>query len=361
MSVIKVGVVGCGDIARIRYFSSFKKLDDYELVGVYDWDAEVCRKTAEEYNAKAYNSLESFLKDEAIEAVVVATYHPSHADISIKALAAGKHVISEKPMCTSFDDALRIRDAVDAGNKIFMALPYDEYPRLKIAKKILQDGVIGKITSADSMFGHIGPLHAPWFFNKELAKWGVLADLGVYPISIMTYLFGSVKSVTGFAGSYFKERTSLKGEPIKVEVDDIASAVLKWEDNMTATFRSNWCTCSSKDLSIWDMKFFGFEGALYVNMSSKDFQVVVYSPKAEIPSAEKITYNDFYPCYNVQIPKTDNEHEPILLEFARAVRTGEKFPAAGSSVYRQLHVVEIIDKLYKSSATGKTMNLETKF
>ena len=359
MSAIKIGIVGCGDIANIRYFPSIKELDGFELAGIFDWDPEVSRNMSEKHQVKAYSSIESFLENNDMDAVVVCTYHPTHADTALKALAAGKHVLVEKPLCTSYADALKMKEAAEKSDKIFMALPFDEYPRLEIAKKILKDGTIGNVTSIDGMFAHIGPLHAPWFFNKKLAKWGVLADLGVYPISVLSHLFGCAKSVTGFVSSYCKERTSLKGEHIPVEVDDSATAVIKWKDNMTATFRSNWVTCSSKDLSVWDLKFFGNEGILWVNMSSKDYQLIVYSPKKEIPGAEKITYNDFYPCYNVPVPDTLNEHYPVLNGFAEAIRSGKKIPADGASIQRQLHVIEIIEKLYQSSEKGISMDLET--
>jgi len=360
MKVIKMGIIGCGDIANIRYFPSIKELDNFELAGIYDWDAKVSQEMAAKHSVKAYDSLEALLANADIDAVVVCTYHPSHAETALKALAAGKHVLVEKPLCTSYAAALKMKEAAEKSDLIFMALPYDEYPRLEMAKELLSNGTIGKITSVDGMFAHIGPLHAPWFFSKKLAKWGVLADLGVYPISVLSHLFGSAKAVTGFVSSYFNERTSLKGEHIPVEVEDCATAVIKWDDGKTATFRSNWVTCSSKDLSVWDLKFFGNEGILWVNMSSKEYQLVVYSPKKEIAGAEKITFNDFYPCYNIPVPDTGNEHYPVLNGFADAIFSGKKIPLKGASVQRQVHVVEIIEKLYQSSEKGVSLELETR-
>ena len=78
-----------------------------------------------------------------------------------------------------------------------MAMPNDAYPQIEKVKELIEQGVIGEVCAIDSVFAHHGPLCMPWFFDYEKAQWGVLADLGVYSISTLSYLFGPVARVYG--------------------------------------------------------------------------------------------------------------------------------------------------------------------
>jgi len=186
MVAIGVGVIGCGDIARIRYFPSIEALPQLKLAGVYSRTPAQCNDIVRRYGGKAHNALDSFLHDDDIEAVIITTPHPSHADLTIRALQAGKHVLTEKPMATSLVDASRVRKAADRSPNVFMALPYDDSAPMKEAKRLIQNGAIGRVSSADAVMAHQGPLHASWFFSRDMAEWGVLADLGIYIISQLT-------------------------------------------------------------------------------------------------------------------------------------------------------------------------------
>ena len=87
MKQIRVIVIGCGDLAHIRYFYALPKLTDiFQLKGVYDYNPAVCAKTAEEFNVKAYETLEDALAADDVDAAIIATFHPSHAEIAIKAM-----------------------------------------------------------------------------------------------------------------------------------------------------------------------------------------------------------------------------------------------------------------------------------
>ena len=161
---------------------------------------------------------------------MIATPHPSHAEIAIRSLEAGKHVLCEKPIATSVADASRILEAAERSRRVFIALPFDGSPPVEEAKRLLGAGAIGRVSSADAVLAHRGPKHAPWFFDREKAEWGVAADLGIYLVSQLTYLFGPAASVFGRVDTVFPERTSETGETIRVTVDDNVAAVVEWPD-----------------------------------------------------------------------------------------------------------------------------------
>ena len=179
-----------------------------------------------------------------IEAVVIATPHPTHADLAIRSLQAGKHVLVEKPMATSLADAVRIEEAAARSRRVFMALPFDRSPAVEEAKRLIELGAIGRVSMADAVLAHRGPTHAPWFFDARKAHWGVVADLGVYLISQLTYLFGPALTVRGKVGTIFPERQDQHGNPVAVTVDDNAAAILELPEGILGTIRANWCSPS---------------------------------------------------------------------------------------------------------------------
>lgn len=360
MRIIKCALAGCGDIARGRYFYSFEKMKDRtELIGVYDTDRERLHKTAEELRVKEYTSWEELLQDEEVEAVIVTSYHTTHARLVTEALNAGKHVLCEKPVATNLKDALMIKEASEKTSKILMALPNDAYTHIREVKKMIGQGLIGNVCAVDGVFAHQGPLHAPWFFDKSKAEWGVLADLGIYPISMLTYLFGPVDEVYGKTNIMQRERTSLKGEKFSPTVEDNAVAVMNWKDGKVATIRANWCTAADKDLCVWDFRIYGDKGIIYINMNDAQHRVIVYSPYQKVNDS-KITYAGFRDCYKIQVDMSDLNID-ILEEFAEAVDKNQKFPEDGCSITRQIHVVEIIEGVYASSEKGNAVKIHSTF
>lgn len=349
MGKIKIGVAGCGDLAHIRYFYALRHLkESFELIGVHDYNPEVCKRTAEEFGVRGYEKLEDMLAVQEMDAVIIATFHPSHAEIAIKSMKAGKHVLIEKPFATSSADAFAVGKAAKETKKMCMALPFEIYPNFVMAKKMIEDGTIGEVASADGVFAHHGPLHAPWFFDRERAQWGVLADLGIYPISVLMYLLGPAKYVTGKVGISEENRISLSGDPIHVTVEDNAAAILEWENGAVGTVRTNWCTATDKSGCLYYITIYGNKGIIYINMLTQE--LIVYSPYKEIENAKKINYLGFGESYLINVEAYD-DHCNILSAFHRAIETGV-IENDGCNLERQIHVIETIDKLYEASRTG---------
>ena len=360
MGKIRFGLIGCGNIAHIRYFYAFDNLDTIELAGIYDKDEEFLKATSKEIGVKAFASYGDMLNDPSIDAIIVTTYHPTHAELTIQALKAGKHVITEKPIATSVNDALLIKQAAAETDKIYMALPDDAYPPVEKVKTLLKQGVIGQVCSIDGYFGHHGPLHAPWFFDYDRAEWGVLADLGVYPISTLTYLFGPVGRVSGEISCLQKTRISEANETFTASVEDNIAALLAWPDGKFATIRSNWCTVGYKDDSIWDFRIYGSEGIIYLDMMLKSSEVVVYLPDKQPSEAKEIKHLGKNKCFQYSIGEADMSLD-LMNQFVEAIKKNQKMPDDGCSIVRQSHVIEIIDKIYQSAKAGKMLELTTRF
>ena len=158
MKSISMAVVGCGDIAHIRYLYAIShRKEKFHIDAVYDRNPEVCQRTAKELGAQAENSLESLLAIAKIDTVIVTTYHPSHASIAIQCMEAGKNVIVEKPFATSSADAQKVLETAKRTGKLCMLMPYELYPVFRKAKKLISDGAIGRVTSLRRHFLSSGP------------------------------------------------------------------------------------------------------------------------------------------------------------------------------------------------------------
>lgn len=180
-----------------------------------------------------------------------------------------------------------------------------------------------------------------------------MADLGIYPIAIMSYLLGPIKSISGKAECLTKERTSLKGEPISSGVEDNVAAVLEWENGVIGTVRSNWCTATDKNGCIYAISVYGSKGIIYMNMLTRE--LIVYSPYQPIDGARKISYQGFEESYLVELPKYD-DHLDILRAYYDAQTSGS-IAEDGCNIDRQVNIIEAIEKLYEASATGYKMDL----
>ena len=138
MTSIGIGMVGCGDIARARFFPVIARCPGFALRGLHSRTPAVCEPLAKQYGGSIYPNLNDLLSSSAVEAVVIATPHPTHADLAIRSLEAGKHVLCEKPMATSLGDAVRIEQAAARSQRVFMALPFDRSPAVEEAKRLIE-------------------------------------------------------------------------------------------------------------------------------------------------------------------------------------------------------------------------------
>ncbi|HLX97716.1 MAG TPA: Gfo/Idh/MocA family oxidoreductase [Roseiarcus sp.] len=348
MTPIGIGIVGCGDIARARFFPVVARATGFALRGLTSRTLGPCEPLARQYCGTIYPDLNALLGASEVQAVIIATPHPTHADLAIRCLEAGKHVLCEKPMATSISDAARIEEAVARSEKVFMALPFDRSPAVEEAKRLIDSGAIGRVTMADAALAHRGPKHAPWFFDVRQAHWGCLADLGVYLISELTYLFGPAQSVRGKVGTVFPERRDQDGKPIAATVDDNAAAVLELPDGILATVRANWCSPSDHRNVIRQTRIHGTSGMIFINLASKEDRLVVFSPERPVPGAAPGEYAGMTNCYRPTLTSLDDDLE-IMRAFEAEIRAGK----SRGNLSRARHVIEVIDRIYASSASGR--------
>ena len=160
----------------------------------------------------------------------------------------------------------------------------------------------------------------------------MLADLGVYSISTLSYLFGPISRVYGETRCFEKRRVSDAGEEFIPSVEDNVAATFVWDDGKVATMRSNWCTGVHKSHGLWRFEFEGSEGMIHLDMAREDHPIIVVSPNKEIPGAEKVRFMGQDYCYSIKLDGNIDVNDSVLSLFLDAVKNNRKFPDNGCSI-----------------------------
>ena len=284
--LVRFGILGAGSIALYRHAMELSQNPCAEIVAVYDPIRERAERLAEMFglNAKVVVASEKAVIENAkIDAIVVATPNSEHARLTIAALKAGKHVLCEKPMATSLEDAAAMIRTAEACKKLLM-IGHNQClmpPHLK-AKKLLQEGVIGKVMTFRTAFGHGGPEtwsqdkgpHT-WFFKKEKAYVGCMGDLGVHKCYLIPWLLGTdIVEAASFVATMDKKNE--KGQPITV--DDNAVCILKMSDGVLGQLTASWTYYGPEDNIT---TIYGTEGRMILG-ANPDYPVEVYLKNGEV-------------------------------------------------------------------------------
>jgi UDP-N-acetylglucosamine 3-dehydrogenase len=248
---VKYGVIGCGAIGQRRHIPECIANPDSKLVALADPVAERVAELGKKYGAKHYTDYKEMLKDKDVEAVVIAGPNSLHASQSIDALNAGKHVLCEKPMATSRDDAKAMMKAADKNGKYLMiGLNQRLMPPHVRAKEILDSGKLGKALAFRTAFKHPGPEGwsvdggRSWFFKKSEAFMGVTGDLGVHKADLMRWLLGQeFTEVGGLLGTLDKRDAQGK----LIDIDDNAYLTMKTNAGVIGSMILSWTNYGAEE------------------------------------------------------------------------------------------------------------------
>ena len=270
---MKVGIIGTGWIAD-AHIASYKKQPDVEIVAGADLipgKAEAFFKKHGLEGVRCYASHKELIDNEPdIDAVSVCTYNMTHAECAIYALEHGVHVLLEKPMCVTLEEAIAIRKAEKASGKVLsigFQPRFDE--NMKMIKKLVEDGALGKVYYIQTGGGRRRGIPTPFgtsFIEKNTGGIGALGDIGCYSLDMVLNAIGHPKplTVTGYTSDFFG--TNPKYMPCaeyaeKFGVDDFAAGFVRLEGDIILDFRIAWAMHVNTP---GDTIIFGTEGALRI-------------------------------------------------------------------------------------------------
>ena len=249
---IKVGIIGCGKIAQVRHIPEYLANPNAEICGFYDINLARAEELAQKYGGKAYPAYEALLANPDIDAVSVCAANHAHAEISIAALKAGKHVLCEKPMAISLEECEAMVAAARESGKYLMIGQNQRLAKAHVkARELIAQGAIGKVLTFRTIFGHGGPEtwsidpgKNVWFFDKTRAAMGAMADLGIHKTDMIQYVLGS-KIVKTQAVLTTLDKRDAAGDLIGV--DDNAICIYQMENGVIGTMTASWTYYAAED------------------------------------------------------------------------------------------------------------------
>lgn len=254
MKPIQVGMIGAGYMVKLhslamKNISSYRgaSQSEFELRRLVDMNSELAKSEAKRWGWAEWDTdWKSITRDPEIDVVDVATPNFSHEEICADAFAHGKHVICEKPLSTDTVSALRMyRTAKASGQVHLVNFTYRAWPAIQQAKQLIDDGKIGAIKYFEGHFfqdhncDETIPLH--WRFKKEPSGSGALGDIGSHIIDLARFLVGDINKVSALTKTFIKERPDLRtGKIGNVEVDDLATTLVKFENGAVGNIHASW-------------------------------------------------------------------------------------------------------------------------
>ena len=293
--MIRVGILGCGKIAQVRHIPEYLANPDAEIRGFYDIDLGRAQEMAAKFGGKAYETPEALLADPEIDAVSICAINHAHAALSIQALKAGKHVLCEKPMATTPEDC---EEMVRVANETGKFLMIGQNQRLAkahvVARELLQQGLIGKVVTFRTAFGHGGPEtwsvdpgKNTWFFDKKRAAMGAMADLGVHKTDLIQFLLDQ-RVVRTTARLATLDKCGADGQLIGV--DDNAFCVYEMSGGVMGTMTASWTYYGAEDNSTI---LYGTKGIMRIyDDPAHSITVKLLSGEEKVYDVEQIQTND---------------------------------------------------------------------
>lgn len=228
---VNVGIIGCGAIIA-QYLANFRRLEDVNLVAVADLDPARAQAVADSYDGVRALSVDALLAAADIEFVLNLTIPAAHADVALRAIAAGKSVYGEKPLAATTAEARQVLDAARTAGVVVGCAPDTVLGTgIQTARKAIDDGLIGRPISATATMATPG--HERWHPNPDFyyqPGGGPLLDMGPYYVSALVTLLGPVVSVIGAASHTRDERTigsgPRAGQAVPVAIDTHVTGVL---------------------------------------------------------------------------------------------------------------------------------------
>jgi UDP-N-acetylglucosamine 3-dehydrogenase len=248
---VRYGIIGCGAIAQRRHIPECIANPDSKLVALADPAQARVEELAVRFGAKAYTDYRELLKSPDVDAVIVAGPNSTHTSMTLEALAGGKHVLCEKPMATTREDAAAMVKAAEKSKHYLMiGLNQRLMPPHIRAKEILASGKLGKVLAFRTAFQHPGPegwsvdAAKSWFFKKGQASLGVTGDLGVHKADLLRWLFGQEFAEVGGIISTLDKRDP---EGNLIDLDDNAYLTFKTTGGIVGSMILSWTNYGTEE------------------------------------------------------------------------------------------------------------------
>ncbi|MFF2050141.1 Gfo/Idh/MocA family protein [Leifsonia sp. NPDC058194] len=340
---VGVGVIGAGVIST-QYLENLTTFPDLEVRFVADIDQERARAQAEKFGVPGFGTVEELLADDGIEIVVNLTIPKVHVEVALQALAAGKHVWSEKPFALERTSGQELLEAAHArGLRVATAPDTFLGAGIQSARRLLESGRIGAPLTALTLMQSPGPesWHPnPDFLFQEGA--GPLFDIGPYYLTALVQLFGPVARVTAVASKSRETRVigsgPRAGEEFAVTVPTHVSALYQFESGQTAQAIFSFDSKLGRTL----FEVAGVDGTLVVpDPNTFEGELLIHGADGE---------------ESVASTGSTSTRGTGVVELARAIRAGVPERASGEQAF---HVLDVMVATIEAGTSGVPVEIES--
>ena len=344
--MINIGIIGCGKIAQVRHIPEYAENPDAKLAAFFSPNRARAQEQADKYGGKVYDTAEAHLADPDIDAVSICAANYAHAELSMQALNAGKHVLCEKPMATTLADCEAMVECAKKNGKFLMIGHNQRLAKAHMeAKRLIDEGLIGDIITFRTSFGHggpetwsISPGKNVWFFDKKKAAMGVMADLGVHKTDLIQYLTGQ-RVVRTTARLVTLDKRGEDGELIGV--DDNAVCIYEMSGGAFGTMTASWTYYGAEDNST---VLYGTKGIMRI------YDDPAHSIVVKLADGQEQVYDV------EQIQTNDNQTKSGVIDlWVDCLKNNRAPEISGESA---LYAMRAVFASIESSQTGKTVEIE---
>jgi len=327
-------VVGCGFIAQ-AYADSIKPYSHLKLAGAYDINPERTAAYCAKNGGKAYGSLEEVLADPSVEIILNLTIQYAHVEVIRKSLLAGKHVHTEKPMALTYAEAADlVRLADEKGLRLSSSPIVFMGESQQTAYKLIREGKLGKIgvVFAEVNWGRIEVWHpnpAPFY------QVGVIFDVAVYPLSVLTAFLGPVRRVHAHGSVLLSNRKTLAGQPYYLDYPDYVLANIEFANGTLLRLTSSFFVSTQNSDQKPTLEFHGDVGSLVLSHWHGFDSEVKFGLFDHLPDPVKLVKDPYKGC----------EWGRALVELGEAMDAGRPHRAQGAHA---AHVIEIMCAIQSS-------------
>ena len=346
--MLKIGIIGCGTITRLGHAPEYQANPDCEITGFCGARPGSAEKLAAQYGAKAYDSIDALL-DSGVDAVSVCLVNADHARAAIAAMRRGVHVLCEKPMAVRLEDCVEmVRVQKEMGVKLMVAQNQRFNQAHAAARRMIEEGKLGRILSFQTTFGHPGPegwtgQRDPSFFNKERAGFGVLADLGVHKTDLIHYLLGErIARVSARIDTM--DKTFSDGTPI--ELEDNAFCLYTTESGVTGTMYASW-TCYGQEIN--STRIYGTDGVLRI-YDDPEYSLILEWRDGTV---ERVSLDQM--ASNSEQTSGGRANSGVIDAFVHSILTGERPPIDGTDA---LDVMRVLFAAEQSAREGRAVDVK---
>lgn len=351
MSKVRVGVVGAGKIAEVGHLPHYQKHPEVELVAIVDQNEERAEEMKEKFHLhRAYSSLSEMVKRESLDAVSICTPNVTHVPLCFEAIEHGLDVLVEKPLAVTYEEAKALEKAAERVQRIIMVgMTHRFRNEANVLKKFVEAKEFGKLYYVKTQIMRRRGTPKGWFTDHSLSGGGALMDIGVHALDLAWWMAGKPKPirVSGFLyqglGDYPTELVSswtsaaAKGGRSRFDVEDFATAFIRFEDEMVLHLEVSWAAEGPQDDAL-KVYLYGEKGGASLD------PLMVYGEKNHILHESQL------------IIERNSYYEAEIRHFIESVSTREK---PSSSLEDGIAVVKMLEGIRRSAELGMEIDLQT--